>query len=102
MKKMIGALSAVALFASAGLALAADEVSGKIQSIDEDARSLTLDDGMTYHFAEGVSFQDFSVGQDVTLSLEEVDGEKVAQHIEAAEPEAAELLPEEEMAPEAE
>jgi maltose-binding protein MalE len=82
MKKTIGALSAIALFAFAGSALA-EEVSGKIQSLNEDARSITLDDGMTYQLGEGVSLQEFSEGQNVTLSLEEENGQKVAQDIEA-------------------
>jgi maltose-binding protein MalE len=82
MKKTIGALSAIALFAFAGAAIA-EEVSGKIQSINEDARSITLDDGMTYQLGEGVSLGQFSEGQDVTLSLTEEDGQKIAEDVEA-------------------
>lgn len=95
MKTTIGALSAIALFAFAGTALAED-VSGEIQSIDEEARSITLDDGMTYQLGEGVSLDALSEGQNVTLSLEEENGQKVAQDVEA---DAAGAAEDTEMAP---
>lgn len=78
----ISALSAIALFGFAGTAVAED-VSGNIQSIDQQANSITLDDGMTYQLGEGVSLDALSEGQSVTLSLEDENGQKVAQDIQA-------------------
>lgn len=78
----IGAFSAIAMLAFAGPALAED-VSGKIQSIDEQARSITLDDGMIYQLGEGVSLDALSEGQSVTLSIEDENGQRVAQDVEA-------------------
>jgi len=91
----ISALSAIVLFGFAGTALA-EEVSGKIQSIDQQADSITLDDGMTYQLGEGVSLGAFSEGQNVTLSLEDENGQRVAQDIQADAVGAAE---DSEMAP---
>lgn len=91
----IGALSAIALFGFASTALA-EEVSGKIQSIDQQANSITLDDGKTYQLGEGVSLGALSEGQNVTLSLEDENGQRVAQDIQADAVGAAE---DSEMAP---
>jgi hypothetical protein len=88
MKRYIGALSAIALFAFAGPALAED-VSGKIQDLNEEARTITLEDGSSYQLGSGVSLEGLSIGQEVTLSVEEEDGQMVAQGVEPASPEAA-------------
>ena len=81
MKPYIGALSAIALFAFAGPALAAD-VSGKIQNINEEARTIILEDGASYQLGQGVALEGLSVGQEVTLSVEDENGRMVAQEIE--------------------
>jgi hypothetical protein len=51
MKKLIGAVSALALMSAAGMALA-NEATGKIQSVDEEQMTLILDSGETFTFAE--------------------------------------------------
>jgi hypothetical protein len=83
MKRYIGPLSALALLAFAGPAIAAD-VSGKIQEIDEEARTIILEDGSSYQLGQGVALEGLSVGQEVTLSLEDEDGKMVAQDVEPA------------------
>jgi len=89
MKPYIGALSAIALFAFASPALAAD-VSGKIQEINEDARTIILEDGSSYQLGQGVALEGLSIGQEVTLSVEDEDGRMVAQDVEpSASPEPA-------------
>ncbi len=88
MKRYIGALSAVALFAFAGPAIAED-VSGKIHEINEEAKTITLEDGSSYQLGAGVDLEGLSIGQEVTLSVEDEDGQMVAQDVEPAEPAAS-------------
>ena len=81
MKPYISALSAIALFAFAGPALAAD-VSGKIQEINEEARTIMLEDGSSYQLGQGIALDGLSIGQEVTLSVEDENGRMVAQDVE--------------------
>jgi hypothetical protein len=83
MKKLLGAVSALALFASAGLAMAED-VTGTLLEIDEMAQTITLEDGTTYTVGEGVILEGFEPGQEVTVSLEEQEGQEVVIFIEPA------------------
>jgi hypothetical protein len=84
MKSFIGALSAVALLASVGVA-AAEEASGTLENIDEQMRTITLDDGTTYRLEEGVAIEGLFPGEEVTVSYEEQDGEFVAHTVEPAQ-----------------
>lgn len=84
MRKLVGAVSALALFASAGLAVAAEEVTGTVLEIDEMAQTITLEDGATYTAAEGVILEGLEPGEEVTVSFEEEDGENVATSIRPA------------------
>jgi hypothetical protein len=84
MRKLLGVVSALALFASAGLAMAAEEVTGTLLEVDEMAQTITLEDGTTYTLAEGVILEGLEPGQEVIVSFEEQDGQNVATSIQPA------------------
>lgn len=83
MKSIIGAVSAIALVASVGMA-AADEATGTVESVDETMRTITLEDGTTYELQEGVDIEGIFPGQEVTVSYEEDNGDNVAHGVEPA------------------
>jgi Cu/Ag efflux protein CusF len=84
MKKLIGAVSALALMSAAGMALA-NEATGKIQSVDEEQMTLILDSGETFTFAEGLSIEGLEEGTEVKVAYEEQDGQLKATAIEPVE-----------------
>jgi len=63
----------------------AEDVSGKIQSVDQNERAFTLDDGSKIWVAEGVSMDALKEGASVKASYEERDGKKVATSLEVSE-----------------
>jgi len=63
----------------------AEDVSGKIQSVDQNERVFTLDDGSKIWVAEGVSMDALKEGASVKASYEERDGKKVATSLEVSE-----------------
>lgn len=83
MKAYISTLSALALLGSVGVA-AAEEANGTVESIDQDARTLTLEDGTTYNVAEDVMIETIAPGQDVTVSFEEEGDERTASDVQPA------------------
>ena len=83
-KKLIGAVSALALMSAAGMALA-NEATGKIQSVDEEQMTLILDSGETFTFAEGLSIEGLEEGTEVRVAYEEQDGQLKATAIEPVE-----------------
>ncbi len=83
MKPIIGAVSAIALIASVGMA-AADETTATVEQVDETMRTITLDDGNTYELQEGVNIEGIFPGQEVTVSYEEENGDYVASSVEPA------------------
>jgi hypothetical protein len=79
---------AIALAALLGLGVAAawaEEVSGKIQSVDPAERAIVLEDGSKIWVAEGVAMDNLAAGKSVKASFEERDGKKVATSVEVAE-----------------
>lgn len=84
MKKLIGAVSALALMSAAGMALA-NEATGKIQSVDEEQMTLIPDSGETFTFAEGLSIEGLEEGTEVRVAYEEQDGQLKATAIEPVE-----------------
>lgn len=83
MRKYLGAVSALALLASSGLAIA-EEVTGTLMEIDEAAQTFTLEDGTTYTIAEGVVLEGLEPGQEVTVSYEVEGDQNVANSVQAA------------------
>ena len=81
MKKVIGmAVALLLVFAVGGTW--AEEIQGKIKSLDTTARVFALEDGTKIWVAEGLSMGTLREGALVKASYEERDGEKVATSIE--------------------
>jgi len=77
---------ALALLLGLGIAGAwAEEISGKIQSVDPSDRTIVLDDGSKIWVAEGVPMDNLKEGKSVKASYEERDGKKVATNVEVTE-----------------
>jgi len=83
-KKVLG--SALALLLGLGVASAsAEEVAGKIKSVDVTQRVVVLEDGTMIWIAEGVVIDALQEGKSVKASYEEREGKKVATSVEVAE-----------------
>lgn len=80
MRKVLGAVAALAMLGMSGLA-SAEEASGKIAAVDMDARTIQLEDGNTFTVQEGVSLEGLEPGTEVTVSYEEQDGQKTASEV---------------------
>jgi hypothetical protein len=84
MKKVLGAVLAMLL----GLGVAgawAEEVVGKIKSVDPVVRVIVLEDGSMIFIAEGVAMDNLQEGKSVKASYEEREGKKVATIVEVSE-----------------
>ena len=76
----------LALLLGLGVAGAsAEDISGKIQSVDPGERAFVLDDGSKLWVAEGVSMDALKEGASVKASYEERDGKKVATSVEVSD-----------------
>jgi hypothetical protein len=81
MKKVIGMLWTLLLvFAVDGVS--AEEIQGKIKSLDTAERVIALENGIRIWVAEGLSMGTLREGASVKASYEERDGKKVATRIE--------------------
>ncbi|SMH41320.1 DUF1344 domain-containing protein [Mesorhizobium australicum] len=78
MKAISGALAALLLFASS--AYAAD-TEGTIAKIDKSTMTLTLKGGQSFKLSEEFALEDYSEGMDVTISYDEINGEKIVLQI---------------------
>ncbi len=84
MRKVLGiALSVLLVLGVTGAW--AEDVSGKIQSVDQNERAFVLDDGSKIWVAEGVSMDALKEGASVKASYQERDGKKVATSLEVSE-----------------
>ncbi len=84
MKKVIGIAMALLLVFAVGAAYA-QEIQGKIKTVDGAARVLTLEDGTQLWVAEGLSMDALKEGASVKASFEERDGKKVVTTIQVSE-----------------
>jgi len=84
MRTVLAVTLAVLLGVGATLAWAED-ISGKVQSVDAGERAFVLDDGSKIWLAEGVSMEAIKEGASVKASYEERDGKKVATSVEVSE-----------------
>jgi Protein of unknown function (DUF1344) len=76
---------ALALLLSLGVTVAwAEDISGKIQSVDTAERTFVLEDGSKIWVAEGVPMEALKEGATVKASYEERDGKKVATSVEVS------------------
>ncbi|HWC02424.1 MAG TPA: DUF1344 domain-containing protein [Methylomirabilota bacterium] len=83
---MLRALTIVAmLLVFAAAPLWAEEVSGKIQKVDTNDRSIVLEDGTQLWLAESVSTDALKEGATVKASYEEKDGKKVVTEIQVSQ-----------------
>jgi Cu/Ag efflux protein CusF len=83
---MLRALTIVAmLLVFAAAPLWAEEVSGKIQKVDTNDRSIVLEDGTQLWLAESESTDALKEGATVKASYEEKDGKKVVTEIQVSQ-----------------
>ncbi|MCG8361151.1 MAG: DUF1344 domain-containing protein [Kiloniellales bacterium] len=82
MNRFLAALGALAMLGFAGIAQAED-ASGRVATMD--ATMLILEDGTAFTIGEGVSVEGLQPGTEVTVSYEEIDGQKVATQISPAQ-----------------
>jgi len=82
MRKLMIAAGAAMLLAMSPLAALADEASGSIIAVDDDAVAITLDDGNTYQLPEDTDTSLFQVGDQVIIEYtEQSDGSMVATDV---------------------
>ena len=81
MKQVIAMAMALLLVLAVGRAWA-EEIQGKIKSLDTTARVFALEDGTKIWVAEGLSMGSLRQGASVRAFYEERDGNKVATSIE--------------------
>ena len=81
---MIRHLAIVSLVVLAALPVPAwaDDMEGKVQSVDTDERTVTLDNGTKVWLSESVAVDSVKEGDEVKLSYEEKDGTPVATSVE--------------------
>jgi len=80
MKKILAGLCALAFALTLGMANAED-AKGIIEQISPDHTWLTLKDGTKFTLAEGVDMEGIKAGEEVTVSYEMKDGQKVATEV---------------------
>jgi len=80
MRKVIGIVVALLLVVAAG-AVWADEIQGKIKSLDTVKRVFGLEDGTQIWVSEGLSMDTLKEGASVRATYEERDGKKLATSI---------------------
>lgn len=80
MKKILASLCALAFAFTLSLANAED-AKGVIEQISPDNSWFTLNDGTKFTLAEGTSMEELKPGDQVTVSYEMKDGEKVATEV---------------------
>jgi hypothetical protein len=80
MKRLIAAAGILAL--TAGAAFAASDT-GKVRQIDQKNDAITLEDGKTFSFAEGVEADALKIGQTVEVTYDVKDGKMLATSIVA-------------------
>jgi hypothetical protein len=76
---------AVLVLAFTAVPLWAEEVSGKVQKVDANDRSIVLEDGTQLWLAESVSADQLKEGATVKASYEEKDGKKIVTAIEVSQ-----------------
>ena len=84
MKKAVGIALALLLVVSVA-GVWANDIEGKIQSVDTSDRVIVLEDGTRLWVAEGQAMEDLKEGAKVKASYEERDGKKVLTGIEVSD-----------------
>ena len=84
MKRLVGAISALAMLGLVSVASAA-ESTGTIQSFEPASRTVTLDDGNTYVVHAALPLDGLEQGKEVKVTFVEQDGQKIITGIRPAE-----------------
>ncbi len=84
MKNVLAVALALLLGLGAGSAWA-EEIEGKIKSVDPAQRAIVLEDGSMIWVAEGIPMDNLAEGKSVKASYEEREGKKVATSVEVSE-----------------
>ena len=84
MTKVIGMAVALLLVFAVGRAWA-EEIQGKIKSVDPSERSIVLEDGTQLWVAEGLAMDTLKEGASVKASYEVRDGKNVTTGFEVSE-----------------
>lgn len=82
MKKTLSSIAALAIMASAGLAMAAT-ANGTIKSLDAAKRVITLDGGQHYVAEKSVDWSKLKVGEKVTITYQVKSGTNEASAVKA-------------------
>ncbi len=84
MKTVLGiAMALLLVFTVAGVW--AEEIQGKIKSVDTGERSIVLEDGTQLWVAEGLAMDTLKEGASVKASYEERDGKKITTGFQVSE-----------------
>ena len=86
MKKLLATLAGMTMLAMASVA-SAEDATGKIATIDSENQTMTLDSGMSFTLSEGTSLEGLKVGDEVSVTYEQQDGQNVATEIAPAKAE---------------
>ena len=83
--RTIVAIALVLLLGVGVTAALAEDITGKVQTVDQAERAFTLDDGSKLWVAEGVPMDAVKEGATVKASYEERDGKKVVIILEVSQ-----------------
>ena len=84
MRKLVTALSGLALLLAVGIANAED-AKGIVKEINISEAWVLLEDGTQFVLAEGVTMEELKAGDEVTVSYEMKEGKKVATSVSKAQ-----------------
>lgn len=84
MRKLVTALSGLALLLAVGIANAED-AKGIVKEINISEAWVLLEDGTQFVLAEGVAMEELKAGDEVTVSYEMKEGKKVATSVSKAQ-----------------
>ena len=82
MRTLIGIVAASMMLSTAALAA---EAEGKIQAIDTEKLTITLDDGKSYKLPGEFDVEALKEGMDVLLAYDEVSGENLITDMQLPE-----------------
>ena len=82
--KVVMAIAVALMLTLTAVGAWAEEVQGKVQTVDPGERTIVLEDGTKIWVAEGVSMENVKEGAAVKASYEERDGKKVATSLEVS------------------
>lgn len=85
MHTRILAVSALVLSLASGSALAAEVMSGKVESYDPESRVMVLDTGESFVLAPAVETENLDEGDEVMVSFDMVGDDMVANEVEISE-----------------